>query len=365
MATVDAQIISIGANISGNIDALDQDRPLLSQNMLSQLRNLVEAVALRLQLQDGSAEFQYGATAAAIDWIGSQNKQINFIQRFHKQLQMSVSHYTFEGDASERLMLKYYEYLLRTRAILHAQCGIDILGNLEKFPVDLDPSLSEYHWKIAQRIVITREVPVDQGTRNRYYIHKVRPFFTGGRIYYEVTFSNITDRLNKFDRIIAFTDIDMTDKYAANLTLMSDSIEVLGQTMPITIIREWEVSIRPCEFDNFAKIFGHSTKVSGTAEYRNLMRFLTDRSASLLDLMDMADVRYDHIKDVVLQRVQKSQIFPVLDAARQITRAKAPGCNILRYLMLAMNNRIIKLQFDADGCVRLSNLRLAWGCRLL
>ena len=28
---------------------------------------------------------------------------------------MSVSHYTFEGDASERLMLKYYEYLLRTR----------------------------------------------------------------------------------------------------------------------------------------------------------------------------------------------------------------------------------------------------------
>ena len=63
MATVDAQIISIGANISGNIDALDQDRPLLSQNMLSQLRNLVEAVALRLQLQDGSAEFQYGATA--------------------------------------------------------------------------------------------------------------------------------------------------------------------------------------------------------------------------------------------------------------------------------------------------------------
>jgi hypothetical protein len=75
MATVDAQILSVGANISGNIDALDQDRPLLSQNMLAQLRNFIEAVALRLQLQDGSAEFHYGATAAAIDWIGSQNKQ--------------------------------------------------------------------------------------------------------------------------------------------------------------------------------------------------------------------------------------------------------------------------------------------------
>lgn len=363
MATVDAQICSIGANISGNIDALDQDRPLLSQNMLSQLRNLAEAVALRLQLQDGSAEFHYGATAAAIDWIGSQSKQISFIQRFHKQLQMSVSHYTFEGDASERLMLKYYEYLIRIRAILHDRCGIDILGNLEKFPVDLDPSLSEYHWKIAQRIAISREVPVDEGSRNRYYIHKVRPFFAGGRIYYEVTFSNITDRVNKFDRIIAFTDIDMTDSYAANLTLKSDSIEVLGQTMPITVIREWMVSIRPCEVDNFARIFGHSTDVRGSAEYRNLMRFLTDTSASLLDLMDMGDRHYNHVKSVILQRIQKPQIFPVLDTARPIIRDKSPGFNIIRYLMLAMNNRIIKAQFDANGCSLLSNLRLAWGCK--
>jgi hypothetical protein len=191
----------------------------------------------------------------------------------------------------------------------------------------------------------------------------VRPFFTGGRIYYEVTFSNITDKLNKFDRIIAFTDIDMTDKYAANLTLMSDSIEVLGQTMPITIIREWAVSIRPCEFDNFAKIFGQSTKVGSGAEHRNLMRFLTDTSASLLDLMDMADARYNHIRGVVLQRIQKPQIFPVLDMAREIIRAKSPGYNVLRYLMLAMNNRIIKLQFYPEECSGLSNLRLGWGCK--
>ena len=61
MATIDAQILSVGANISGNIDALDQDRPLLSQNMLSQLRNLVEAVALRLQANDGRSEFHYAA----------------------------------------------------------------------------------------------------------------------------------------------------------------------------------------------------------------------------------------------------------------------------------------------------------------
>jgi hypothetical protein len=49
MATVDAQILSVGANISGNIDALDQDRPLLSQNMLAQLRNCIFAANMLFQ----------------------------------------------------------------------------------------------------------------------------------------------------------------------------------------------------------------------------------------------------------------------------------------------------------------------------
>lgn len=238
MASIDTQIRSIGTNIEGNIDALCNDRALLAQNLLSQLRNFVEAVSVRLYLRDGKAEFHYDATGPAITWIGSQNRQINFLHRFHKLLQMSTSHYTFEGDASERLMLKYYEYLLRIRALLHNQCGINVLDNLEKFPVDLDPSLSEYHHKIAERIDATRFLPRDRSTRQRYYIHKVRPFFTGGRIFYEVIFSDAVNNTSKFDRIIAFTEIDMTDRYAANLTLVSDSINVLNQTMPITIIRE-------------------------------------------------------------------------------------------------------------------------------
>jgi hypothetical protein len=141
MATIDAQILNVSENVSKNIDVLGGDRSLLAQNILAQLRNLVEAIAVRLHLSNGMAEFHYDATGPAIDWIGSQNKEINFLHRFHKLLQMSTSHYTLEGDASERLMLKYYEYLLRTRKLLHEQCGLDVLDNLEKFPVDLDPSL--------------------------------------------------------------------------------------------------------------------------------------------------------------------------------------------------------------------------------
>jgi hypothetical protein len=37
-----------------------------------------------------------------------------------------------------------------------------------------------------------------------------RTFWVDGRIYYEVTFDAAVNKVSKFDRVIAFTDIDMT-----------------------------------------------------------------------------------------------------------------------------------------------------------
>jgi len=363
VASVDAQIRDVSDVICGNISALADNRPLLSQNLLAQLRNLVESVVVRLHANDGDADFYYAAIGPAIGFVRSQG-QLNFLGRFHKLLQASASHYTFEGDASERLILKYYEYLLRIRSLVKDHCGIEILDNLDSFPVDLDPSLSEYHQKIAARIEAVRSLPADQGVRSRYYLAKVRPFFTDGRIYYEVTFFHAVNKVSKFDRIIAFTDIDMTEMYAANLTLLNESINVLGQTMPITIIQAWEVSIRPCEFENFARILGITIKVSaGSSEYRNLMQYLTVTASSLLDLVEMADAQYSQIRAFLTDRTQKPAIFLGLDNAREIVRAKIAGHNLLRYLMLKMNNRLIKQQFNRDACALLSNLRLAYGCK--
>ena len=205
--------------------------------------------------------------------------------------------------------------------------------------------------------------PSDISAPGRYYIHKTRPFFVGGRIYYEVTFYRAVNRVSKFDRIIAFTDIDMTDKYSAMLTLQRDSIEVLDQTMPITIIRDWEVSIRPCEFNNFARLLGITTKVgTSSAEYRYLMNGLTVGSGSLLDLIDMPDAQYAAARAAGTAGATRPQIFPVLDEARRIVRSAAPGHNVIRYLMLRMYNQVIKAQYNREECGRLSGLNLQYGC---
>jgi hypothetical protein len=362
MTTVSEQIQSANEAICRNIEELADQRALLSQNVLSQLRNLVEGVAVRLHTDSPNAEFNYAAVEPGLAFVKSKAR-FNFLGKFHKLIQKSVSHYTLDGDTSERLMLKYYEYLYRIRSLLHDSCGVSALANLEAFPVDLDPSLREYHAKIAARIEAVRSTLPDRDVRDRYYIHKTRPFFIAGRIYYEVTFYRAVNRVSKFDRIIAFTDIDITDKYAANLTLQRDSIEVLGQTMPITIIRKWEVSIRPCEFNNFARLLGITLSVrTNSAEYHYLMRRLTEDSGSLLDLVDMPDDKYATLRADGTAGVDNPQIFPVLDEARRIVRSADSGHNVLRYLMLRMYNLIIKLQYQPEACDRLSEMNLQYGC---
>jgi len=362
MTTVSKQIQSADEAICRNIDSLVDQRALLSQNVLSQLRNLVEGLAVLLYTGSLDAEFNYAALKPGLAFVKSK-AEFNFLGKFHKLIQKSTSHYTMDGDTSERLMLKYYEYLYRIRSLLQDNCGVTVLANLEAFPVDLDPSLREYHEKIAARIEAVRSTPPDSSTRDRYYIHKTSPFFVGRRIYYEVTFYRAVNKVSKFDRIIAFTDIDMTDKYAAMLMLQRDSIEVLGHTMPITIIRQWEVSIRPCEFNNFARLLDMFITVqTNLKEYRYLMRVLTVGSGSLLDLIDMPDDKYATVRAAGMADVAKPQIFPVLDEARRIVRSAAPGQNVLRYLMLRMHNQILKPQFYWEGCNRLSRMRLQYGC---
>lgn len=357
MPTVHEQIHNASNAISHNIANLGDNRELLSQNVLAQIRNLVEGVAVLIYRGSLNAEFIYADINPALAHV-SGNGQLNFICRFHKLLQKVTSHYTFDGDASERLMLKYYEYLYRIRGIVYQHYSLQIISNLEDFPIDLDPSLREYHEKIAYRIESARGTNYVGDKKDRYYIQRNRPFVSGGRIYYEVTFCRAVNKVSKFDRVIAFTDLDISDKYAVNLTIRRDHIDVLGQVMPVTLILAWEVSIRSCELKNYARLVGLDVSGSTSSwEYRNLMGFLTQGYRSLIDLMDMSDQNYQQIKLAMVPANTASQIFIFLDLSRQIIRGCSPGGNILRYLLLRMNNQLLKSQFNRDACELLSGLR--------
>ncbi|PZE66841.1 helicase [Curtobacterium sp. MCPF17_018] len=364
MSSVEAHLRSVDGVICNNIAVLSNDRALLSQNTLSQLRNLVEGIAVLLHRRDPSVEHDYTAIEAGLAFMKTQGK-LGFLNRFYRLLQPSASHYTFDGDSSERLMLKYYEYLHRARDLLSKTFGLEVLHNLEDFPIDLDPAMREYHHKIGERLGAARDIHSSIDRSSRYYVLKTRPFFTGGRIFYEVTFAVPSDRpsISKFDHVIAFTEHDIGDKHAATLTLRNDEIEVLGQTMPIILITAWEVSIRGCEFENFARFFGPRSRVRTTSnEYKSLMRYLTETGSTLLDLIDLPDTDYDRIKAWALKDAKSPSIYPTLDEARRVVLDRRPGYLLLRYLLLSMRNVVIRKQYNSDTCSKLSNLHLRWGC---
>ncbi|WP_293792359.1 ATP-dependent RecD-like DNA helicase [uncultured Corynebacterium sp.] len=359
MATVAEHVRAVDAVICKNIATLCSQRDLLSQNVLGQLRNLVEGVAVRLHTGSGDVEYNYETIQAALSWVKT-NGQLNFVTRFHTLLKPSVSHYTFDGDTSERLMLRYYEYMLRLRTLLYDETGVAILDNLDLFPLDQDPALADYHEKIA--VEIDNLGRATSARHDRFYIHKTRPFFIGNRVFYEVTFYKAVNRVSKADRIIGFTDIDIADNYSANLGLQAASIEVFGQQMPVTLISSWEVSIRPCEVDRFASLVGKPTKVrTDSAEYKFVMDGLTSGS-TLLDLIDASDEWYNDIKARGTATSRSPQIFPAIDEARSIIRGKKPGHNLLRYLLLRMRNDWLKEQYHREPNTRLSNLNVSYAC---
>lgn len=93
---------------------------------------------------------------------------------------MVVSHYKPDEENSERLMLKYYNYLYEIRKFLFDKYNFGVLHNLEKFPLNIDPKMQEYYAKIAEEI--EKFDIIENCTKgSRFYIQKVKPFFYKGR----------------------------------------------------------------------------------------------------------------------------------------------------------------------------------------
>lgn len=364
MLRIDQAILDTNGVICDNISRLSlADRGLLSQNILSQIRNFVEYIAIKAYSNGQDVDpHDYHLNVAALKDI-QRRGDLRFLYRFHEMLQKSVSHYTLDKDGSERLMLKYYEHLLKIKLYLKRTFNLDVLENISDFPLDTDTELSDYYEKIAEKIESPSTLSYPVTYNDRYYVQKVKPFFVNQKIYYEVTFTAANANASKFDRVIAFTQHDIVDNYAVKFSIRNDTIRILDKDMSILVIDGYEVSIRPCEWDNLSEIFGPRVKHSTSSnEYRELMRYLSTTKMSLTDLVSSDQGYYDFIKEQITVRAQSVKIYEMLDRCRSIIVGNRPGANILRYLLHKMNNRVIKWQYCDEQCNKLSNLYLNYGC---
>ncbi|MGN0649163.1 MAG: ATP-dependent RecD-like DNA helicase [Oscillospiraceae bacterium] len=373
---IDDQILNYNKIISRHISNPGNiTRGQMSQDILSKLRHFVEHIILKVYAGGDDIEDSQDNIKKAVKYVKS-TYSLRFLSQFHNFLQITVSHRILEEENSERLMLKYYEYLLRIRNYLHDEYSLDVLENLEQFPIEIDDDLNKYYEKIAERID-QYKMPVRGNFKfDRFYIQSIKPFFSHGKIYYEVAFIQANDKANKTDRIIAFTNMEISGNYAVKLAISDDCIKIFDKTMPIRVIVDWQVNIRPCEFTNFSKIFDNQVLSISKVEQKNINDYLTKTGLSLTEIILFSDDNYQEIRDRIVPQNNSDHFFDILDRCRSLVKLQNPGSNVIRYLLYHMTNRIIKKQYQdiwrwnyyeqdyehiGSNCY-LSNLYLAYEC---
>ena len=357
------KIQNVDKAIASNIELIDRTRRgLVSTNVLSQLRNLVEHVLV----------YGYGLKnhiKVELDW-NHLNKieekmriysEYEFILKFHRLLQMSESHYTQTEEDSERLMLSYYEYLMRLKKFVKDKIGINILNNIGDFPLNLDKTNKEYYSRIISRIkTFDYTYPTNS---QRLYVQKKKTIIIGDDIIYEVVLTPAIDNVSKFDRVVAYSRLDIKTSYPINATIYETEINEFGRFIPISIIDSYACSIRPCELKNYSKLLGYKSDFkSSSNDYKNMMYYLSSTTYNLLSLVKSeADYFYSVVNGFQNSLPGKSFV-KALEKSRDIIINKKAGCNILAYLLYTMKNLVLKDQYAFDTNPSLSDLYVDWGC---
>ena len=350
-ATIDKALLSINNTNRGEV----------ASRVLSIVRNLNDNIADKVW-SDLRPSQKMDVNKVASKFVNIRPYQ--FIAKFDKFLRASVSHFTPSEEGAERLMIKYYRYLIQLKELVHTRYGMDILANIDYFLEDLDEQTKNYYAKVATQIATSNHLMSPRNFDN-YYIDKIKPFFVNRKIYFEVTLEPASEKMSKFNRITAFTASEICTNYCVSLSFHDTAIDVFDVNFPIKIITEWHVSIRPCEINNFARILNITASVQRSSPgYKSIMTYLQDYQASLVDILDYDQETYNYTKDLCTSETKNkySVMFNILDKCRRICAFNLAGKNILRYLLYRMNNRIIKDQWPLSDGKTYAGLYLSSKC---
>lgn len=214
MLKIEEQIKDIDKVICDNIELLfsvKDNRATLSQNILSQSRNLVEHIAVRTYGKGNEIDISWDNIQKALEYLKTNNKYL-LIRDFHFFLQESKSHYTPNGEGAERLMQKYYPYYIHIKEFAKKEFGLELLHNIEKYPKNTDKTITQFHKAISDQL--------NKRTTNHYYlsekmyIHKITPFVVDEETYYEMVLLPAYDETSKFDHFIVYSDFYIHSHYA-------------------------------------------------------------------------------------------------------------------------------------------------------
>ena len=338
--------ITLGINLLDNPEYTRDD---VSHFILPRLYDMCRSALLLNSLKLGNKH-----TNLQLAWEQALLKiETKYLATFLKGLKYIEDKEPDEGQ-SERLMLKYYNFLWQIRDFLQKEYGLSVLQNLEKFPLNTDKLDDEYYELVATAVNDVNITPREL-SGSRFYIIKKTPFFVGKERYYEVTLQLAGIYATKYNRITAYTKENITTNYSVQVAYVETNINLWGVESTIKVITNWGVSIDPTVLNKLAKVLQIRTQISSQyREYGALMSFLTKSGISLLDLIDLKEVSFLRIVDSIYNGVSTSYFKEVLLKlnAQYSKDSEEFGKNTLRYLLISLREETIENVMPWSGARR-------------
>ena len=338
---IDKIITACDKHITFGIDLIDKEnytRDEVSQFILPRLYDMCRSALLLNSLRLGNAQ-----TNLQLAWEQAILKiETKYLATFLKGLKYIEDREADEGQ-SERLMLKYYNFLWQIRDFLCKEYGISVLHNLEKFPLNTDKLDDEYYELVAKTIESIEPTP-DKLGGSRFYVIKKTPFFVGKERYYEVTLQLAGQYATKYNRITAYTKENITTNYSIQIAYCDVEMNLWGVESKIKVISNWGVSIDPTCLNKLAKILQIRTQISAQYnEYHALMRFLTESGMSLLDLIDLQEISFSKILDSIYSDIKTSYFKEVLIKLNNsfAKTSNVFGRHTVRYLLINLREETL------------------------
>lgn len=338
--------ITFGINLLDNPEYTRDD---VSHFILPRLYDMCRSALLLNSLKLGNKH-----TNLQLAWEQALLKiETKYLATFLKGLKYIEDREPDEGQ-SERLMLKYYNFLWQIRDSLQKEYGMSVLQNLEKFPLNTDKLDEEYYELVAKAFNAVNITPREL-CGSRFYIIKKTPFFVGKERYYEVTLQLAGIYATKYNRITAYTKENITTNYSVQIAYIETNINLWGVESKIKVITNWGVSIDPTVLNKLAKILRIRTQISSQyREYGALMSFLTKSGINLLDLIDLKEVSFLRVVDSIYNGVSTSYFKEILLRlnAQYSKGSDEFGKNTLRYLLINLREETIENVLPWSGARR-------------
>ena len=328
------------------MDILNATRDDVSKRILTQLNDLCTATLLLNAMASGleKANLQLAWERSLL------NIETKYLGTFLKGLRYIDNRIPDEGQ-SERLILKYYNFLWQIRKFMREHYGMSILNNLEKFPIKIDELDKEYYDLVASAIN-SIDISPRAVSMSRFYVQKKVPFFVGTERFYEVVLQLASVYATKYNRVTVYTKENISTSYSVQIAYVDATINLWDITSKIKVITNWKVSIGPRCLNKLGKILKVQTKINSKyGEYIELMNFLTKAGMNFLDLIDLQEFDFYELINSIYRNTNTSVFKEILLILRKrfCMTSKETGRNVIRYLLLNLReetlNNVMPNQF--------------------